>query len=219
MHWSGRLAAALFAAGVAFSISACSSTGEFCILGYRAGSLHAREYRTIRVPIFKNETFVRGIEFQLTEALIKQIELKTPWKVVRDEAAADTELTGRIVVVAKRVIFPSPLNEIREGEVQLGVEVVWRDLRSGEILSNPLDPAREAVVPVPLLRDPLDPPPPPVAVPVLVQRTASFIPELGESTATVRQEVVRDLAEQIVSMMEVSPFAGCPADAGELPLP
>jgi hypothetical protein len=43
----------------------------------------------------------------------------------------------------------------------------------------------------------------PPAPPVLIQSTASFIPELGGSITTARQKNVNSLAVQIVSMMEV----------------
>jgi len=173
----------------------CHNARDFELFGYSTKTQFPA-VRTVRVPIFKNRTFVRGIEFQLTEAVVKRIEQRTKWKVVCD-GDADAELCGTIINVSKRVITHNPLNEIREGEIALGVEVVWRD-RNGQLLSNgaqPLDPlAASAVI------DPLAPLP--QAPPLFVQKSAAFIPELGESTSSARKEVVDDLADQIVSLLE-----------------
>jgi hypothetical protein len=197
---------------VAFSVllSSCTQTGDFTIGGYTTATQYPTHIRTVRVPIFKNETFVRGIEFELTEAVIKQIETKTKWKVIHHEGA-DAELTGKIINLSKRIILENPLNEVRDAELQLGLEVEWRDCHAcapgGELLGTPpvLDPlpAREPLPPPPLVlpgqRTPLRPGRPVI----LVQETASFIPELGESYATARKRVVDKMAEQIVSMLEM----------------
>ena len=53
---------------------------------------------------------------------------------------ADTELTGVIRSYVKNTLNVNPLNEIREQETDLTVEVTWRDLRTGEYLSNPKKP-------------------------------------------------------------------------------
>ena len=161
------------------------------------------------MPIFKNETFVRGIEFELTEAVIKQIETKTKWKVVHHDGA-DAELTGKIINLSKRIILQNQLNEVRDAELQLGVELEWRDCHGCAPGADPLE--------APRVMDPLPPretpPPPPLLLPgqrvplkpgkpvILVQETATFIPELGESHATARKRVVDKMAEQIVSMLE-----------------
>src|SRR5207249_5617323 len=94
-------------------------------------------YHTVYVPIFKNYTFRRGLEFDLTREVCKQIEQKTPYKVVGSCDGADTELVGTITMANKNVITRNQLNEIREGETLLAVELVWRDLKTGEILSQP----------------------------------------------------------------------------------
>ena len=70
--------------------------------------------RTIRVPIFRNQTFYRGLEFSLTQAVVREIEAKTPYKVVGEGCSADTELTGNIVNYAKAILNRTQLNEVRE---------------------------------------------------------------------------------------------------------
>src|SRR5262249_19682879 len=104
----------------------------------------------------------------------------------------DTELTGTVVNFSKILLNRNQLNEVREAETTLAVDVVWKDLRSGEILSSPRSKTGEPV--------PVPPGKPPPTQPV--RATAGFIPELGESMATARKKVVDRLAVQIVSMME-----------------
>jgi hypothetical protein len=180
-------------------LPACEPGGHFTFLGYTTLPNYNTEIRTVRVPIFKNETVYRGMEFQLTEAVIREIELKTPFKVVTAGCPADTELTGKIITYTKSVVIPNQLNEVREMETTLAVEVVWRDLRpghSGEVLSQPVPrpPSTESVGP---------PPVPPTTPPVvLVQSLATAHPELGESLATAQKKNVDRAAVQIISMME-----------------
>jgi hypothetical protein len=185
-------------------LSSCSSSSDLCIFGYTTQSQFSSDIRTVRVPIFKNRTFIKGIEFQLTEAVQKQIEARSPWKVVGCEQDADTELLGTVVAVGKHNTLVNPLNEIRQGEMTVGVQILWRDLRTGEILSKAAEPPPLPAPPVP--EGTRTPAPTPLFVAeggMLVLRSSSFVPELGESTSSARKQVVDDLAKQIVNMMEV----------------
>ena len=122
------------------ALPACSADHHFTFLGYTSRPNYECKYRTIYVPIFKNRTlgaFRQDIAFDLTREVINQIQQKTPWKVVDDVAKADTELTGTVYLVSKNVLNRNQLNEIREVQTILAVELVWRDTRTGEVLSQP----------------------------------------------------------------------------------
>jgi hypothetical protein len=194
---------------VAFALAllttGCSSFDEFTVLGYKPGPQFDRSIRTVRVPVCENKTFVRGLEIELTEAVIKEIEKRTPWKVVQEDADAELRLT--ILGLPKRVILPNQLNEVRQAELTLSVEMAWYDLRTCPDLPSRRGPQLPPPPPPPLTNasDPLAPLPPPTRplAPILVQRSVTFIPELGESYATARQKVVSEMAEQIVSLLEV----------------
>jgi hypothetical protein len=196
---SRRLSVSLVAfAALLLPLVGCGWDGHFCILGYTTQPMYDRGIRSVRLPIFKNITMRRGIEFDLTEAVKNQILTKTPYTIVQNGDEADTELIGTIVGRTKAVINYNQVGETREAETTLTVEVVWRDLRPGrcgDVLSLPArgNPG-----------DPLPPPPPPGAVlpPVIVQSLGSFIPELGGSLTTAEKQNVDRLAVQIVSMME-----------------
>jgi hypothetical protein len=180
------------------SLAGCGWDGHFCILGYTTRPMYDLSVRTVRVPIFKNQTLIRGLEFDLTEAVIREIESKTPYKVVQCAEAADTELIGTVVSFTKAVTNLNQLGENRSAETTVSVELVWRDLRpgmAGAILSQPI-PGTPGEPPPPL------PPVGAVAPPVLVQSVADFAPELGESMATARKQNVDRVAVRVVQMME-----------------
>ncbi len=178
-------------AAVTLVLPSCEWDGHFTVLGYSTQPNYDLSIRTVRVPIFKNLTFHRAVEFDLTRAIVREIEAKTPYKVVGENEDADTELTGTVFTLTKTLLNRNPLNEVREAETLLAADVVWRNLRTGDILSGPRPP-------------PGAPPPSPDAKPnpVRIQSLAGFIPELGESFATARKKNVDRLAVQVVSMME-----------------
>jgi hypothetical protein len=192
---------------------ACGWDGNFSVLGYHTAPNYDRAIKTVRVPIFKNNTighFRAGLEFDVTRAVIREIEAKTPYKVVSGDNA-DTELTGTIVTVTKNLLNRNQLNEVREGEIVLGVELVWKHLATGEILSRPRPggpgapppPPPAPPVPPPDAAPGAPPPPPPGPPPVLVTASGNYIPELGETITTAEKKMVDRLAVQIVSMMEI----------------
>lgn len=193
------------------ALAGCASGGNFCLLGYTTAPLYDDTIRTVYVPIFDNVTFRRGLELDLTRAVVREIEAKTPFKVVNCREQADTELRGKIVNRRKALVNLNQLGEIREGEVALAVELQWIDLREGhrgDFLSQ-----RDARRADPLLdggqpngeRALTDLP---RAVndgnTILVIPTVQFIPELGGSVTSAEKQLVDRLAVQIVSMMERS---------------
>jgi ribosomal protein L35AE/L33A len=186
-----------FLAAVALILPSCAGDGNFTMLGYTTAPNYDCGIHTVYVPIFHNVTFARGLEFQLTQAVIREIESKTPFKVVSCREEADTELLGKIVSWNKQLINFNQLNEVREAETYLGVELVWRDMRQGQVgevlatTAGPTPGEPTAVVS-----------PGAHVAPVLVQGMGTFIPELGGSMASAEKQMVDRLAVQIVSMME-----------------
>ncbi|MBS3733381.1 MAG: hypothetical protein KGY99_00445 [Phycisphaerae bacterium] len=112
---------------------AVSATGG---CGYSTASLYPQDVETVAVPIWQRGRHVyrRGVEIRATEAIVKHIESKTPYKVVT-RATADTELTGTIERIAQEVMSYNPdTGRPRELEVTLFVSFTWKDLQSGEVL-------------------------------------------------------------------------------------
>ncbi len=92
-------------------------------------------YKTIRVPLFKNRTSSRGLEDTLTQEVGKQIERLSPYKVVSGENA-DLELTGKIISFEENVDLGLPCHGgcIPIRDCSMVVEWLLRDLRTGKFL-------------------------------------------------------------------------------------
>jgi len=105
--------------------------------GYTTISQYRPDIKTVAVPIFQRGTseYRRDIEFPLTEAVVKQIEAQTPYKVV-DKSRADTLLTGTIQSIDPQVLsFVPTTGRAREIQLRVVVDFTWKDLRGeGKVL-------------------------------------------------------------------------------------
>jgi hypothetical protein len=207
------------AAVVLVAAVGCQGTGR-TLFGYQLGAneLYDPNIRTVYVPVFHNRAFqttpYRGLEVEITRAVVREIGAKTPFKVVSDPDRADTELLGNVVSIDKTLLNRNQQNQVREAEVVVAVDVVWRDLRDGRILSSPRPalpppglPAPPGQLPPVVPFDPNVPQPlpvceVPVVVPARVVATGRLLPELGETNASATKRVTDQIATQIVSMME-----------------
>ena len=102
--------------------------------GYSSESVYPDNVRTVSVPVFENATGESEFEFFLTEALKKEIEARTPYKVT-GSAGADTIIHGRIHRVERRLLS----RQVRAGlpqelEVAVTLDFEWKDQRSGEMI-------------------------------------------------------------------------------------
>lgn len=112
-------------------IGACASDPTN---GYAFASAYDQSIRTVAVPIFENPTFEHGIEFQLTEAIVKEIHRSTPWRVV-DRERAQTELAGAITSSELRVLgTDSRTGLVEQYAYDLGVTFEFKDRRDGRVL-------------------------------------------------------------------------------------
>lgn len=103
--------------------------------GYSARSLYFEDVDTVVVMSFTSRAVMYpDAEFRLTEAIKKKIERQTPYKVT-DSRNADTILEGQITDVRQAVLSRArTVGTVRETEVELTIDFVWRDRRSGEVL-------------------------------------------------------------------------------------
>ena len=103
--------------------------------GYTNRSLYRADVGTVFVEMFDSESFRRGIEYELTHALVGQLELHSPYKVVSDRRKADTILYGSInQVTERRLARQRELDRPLANEVVLVATFSWKDLRSADIL-------------------------------------------------------------------------------------
>ena len=170
----------LFLSCVALAALALAPPG---CASYRLGnrSLYRCDIRTVHVPMVQSDSFRRNLGERLTEAIVKEVELKTQYKVV-DADSADSVLTARLVSDAKRVLSENEFDEPRDLETDFFVQMSWVD-RRGDLIAGG--------TPIPF--SPLL---------VNISQTASYVPEAGQSMTTAQQEAIQRLAEQIVSQME-----------------
>jgi hypothetical protein len=126
--WYGTIALVL----LVFTMLALHGCAADPTEGYSFKSTHPDDVATIAVPIFENTTYNRGVEFDLTDALIKEIEARTPYKVTSLERA-DTMLTGRIRSVELEQLSKSPLTGLSEEViVTVTIDFEWQDLQTGK---------------------------------------------------------------------------------------
>ncbi len=125
--------------------------------GWSAATTYPQGISSVAVGVFENTTLDRDFEYDLTDALIKEIEARTPYKVT-SSGRADTILTGRIINVNRRQLSKSALTGLSE-EVTVGVtiDLKWRDLRTGEsLLELESFTAHSLFVPSNPTREPID---------------------------------------------------------------
>jgi hypothetical protein len=151
--------------------------------GYQvgAGSLYAPDVATVYVPMIESDSYRRDLGERITEAVVKEIELKTPYKVV-DTPDADSVLSARLIRDTRRTLVENAFDDPRLLENELHAEVTWLNRR------------RLPIVPMQTLALPPDL--------VLINQTSNLIPEVGQSVASQQQQAIERLAQQIVSTME-----------------
>ncbi len=160
-----RSIAALFA--LLFAVGACAGCG-----GYTTESPHPANIRTVAVPIFQSKSFRRGLEFELTQELIKMIETRTPYKVTSKEHA-DTIIIGRIENLTESILTEDQRANSTETQVAMTVTFEWKDLRTGKSLK--------------------------IGSP---QQTWYYAPAEHQTYRSSSSTVIHHMAEQIVEMME-----------------
>lgn len=169
--------------------SAVHAAGIFAVLSlavcgcnYAVGPTHDPCITSVEVVTFENDSFRRGIELMLTEAVQKEIQNRTTMRLAKGPGA-QTRLTGRVVDFRKNVLGETRNDDPRELQLTLIVEVTWQDIRNGQILSKqsvPLDTGAAAMA-----------------------TNSDFAPEVGHSLATVVNESVHQTAQRIVDMMDM----------------
>lgn len=163
----------IFAIGLSLTAAGCGYQGGDPG-GYSQTTLFRQDVRTVAVPIFESKSFHRGVEFQLTKAIVQQIETTTPYKVV-DAERADTVLEGQVVEVALSNISSDSRAAIPQEQLyKVTVNFVWKDLRSGKILVDRRN----------------------------FEQTSTFYPTLGEGRFVGSQQATEQLARGIVQELQ-----------------
>ena len=152
------------------SVALCFLSG----CGYSTVRPFPTDIQTVHVEMFHSREFRRELEFRLTEAIVKRIQMDTPYRVVA-KPSADAVMTGEILSVKNRT-FGDEFHTDRPREIGSTVTVRYRlqDLRNGEFL---------------------------VDMPKVVYQT-SYIPPVGESFTQGAIRGIDGLAERLVEGLE-----------------
>jgi hypothetical protein len=152
-------------------------------IGYQwgTGSLYAPDIATVYVPMIESDSYRRDLGERLTEAVCKEIELKTPYKVVATPNA-DSILSIRLTRDKRTALIRNAFDDPRLSENEIRTQVNWLNRRR-----LPIVPTQN--IPVP-----------PEAV--AITATSNIVPEAGQSVATQQQQAIVRLAQQIVGTME-----------------
>lgn len=123
---ASRLCLATVACCLLASISGCASDPRDGYAFTGAATEHKGAVGTVSVPMFTNKTFAVGIEQQLTEAIIKEIQANTTMKVVRS-SAAESVLVGTISKVdMRRLSLREGTGLVQEVAVQITIDFDWK---------------------------------------------------------------------------------------------
>jgi hypothetical protein len=144
-------------------------------------SLYAPDVATVYVPMIESGSYRRDLGERLTEAVAKEIELKTPYKVV-GTPAADSILQIRLLGDKRTTLAQNAFDDPRVSASGMFSEVSWVNRRR-----EPIGTRRMVAMPDELVN---------------IQSTANLIPEAGQSVATSQQKAIERLAQEIVATME-----------------
>ena len=124
----------------------CSSAGGSCALtlslcgcadlsGCSNESQFPQELDSICLEMFDNQSFRRGVEYELSDALSKHIEVDTPYKIVSSTDRADTVISGQIISISESALsIERETGRLLEKEVKLQAIVNWKNLKTLELL-------------------------------------------------------------------------------------
>lgn len=171
----------MFCAALAVLVLLC---GLGCS-GYQIGtdSLYNTEIKTVHVPIFQSDSFRQDMGERLTEAVIRRIEQRTPYKVIHRANAADSILAGRLTGESQSVSIIDDYAGTRQKKIELTVYVQWKDRRGNMV---------RTMSPIAWNDAPVD-----------ITTSSNLVAEMGHSYATASQDAIDKMADQIVDMMQL----------------
>jgi hypothetical protein len=144
--------------------------------GYSNQWLYPQNVESVYVEMFENESFRRGFEYELTDAVAKRIEAETPYKIVSDRDLADSVISGKIVSLDDEVLsMERETGRPLEKQADVAAVFNWKNLKTGQLMVENVG-VREAM---------------------------SYSPWLNQGYAYGSEVAVNRLAERIVEKMQV----------------
>jgi hypothetical protein len=104
--------------------------------GWVIGTAYNTDVKTVAIPVVQNDTFDREVGYLLTNALIREVETRTPWRVT-SETVADTLLNVTITEVKLRALSQSRLTKLdQEVAVQMTVDWDWERMDDSSTITG-----------------------------------------------------------------------------------
>ena len=168
--------------GILFALLLAALTAVGCS-GYHFGTraLYTSEIRTVFVPIAEADTYRHDLGERLTEAVCKRITDRTPFDLASSQNA-DSVLFIRLKSDNQYISGLDRYNNTRQKNMVWCVSAEWKT-RQEETLAR-LDP-------IPL-----------TSIGVSVNEMSYLVAEMGQSTATVQQDLIDKIADRVVGLME-----------------
>jgi hypothetical protein len=148
--------------------------------GYSVRPPYDLNIKTVYVPPFRSRTFRRDVNLMLTEELIKEIERRTPYKVVGRLDLADATLEGEINFTDKNIVVENPFNLPRQLNATLTANVMFRDNKADKVIGDPTQNNGA----------------------MTVTTIYNFFPEVGETSEAAFLRSCQKMAQEIVGAME-----------------
>jgi hypothetical protein len=124
----------LILGGVVLSVMFFAGCGK-SVNGYSNDWLYPSNIETVYVEMFDNESFRRGLEYELTDSLAKRIEAETPYKIVSDRDIADSVISGKVVSLTNKVLsMERQTGRPLEQQADVVAVVNWKNLKTGQFL-------------------------------------------------------------------------------------
>lgn len=112
------------------ALCGCGQLGD-----YSNESLFPQDISSVCVEMFNNQTFQRDIEYELTDAIAKRIEARSPYKIISSRDSADTVISGQITSIGASVLSSEKeTGRALEKQVELIATVNWKNLKTGRLL-------------------------------------------------------------------------------------
>ncbi len=143
--------------------------------GYQNSWLYPNAVRTVYVEMFDTTGFRRGYEYELTDAVCKLLESRTPYKIVSSRERADTVLGGKITIGVGVLAGDPYTGRALEKESMVGVQVFWKNLKTGDLLVD-----NETVY-----------------------ASSSFSTQMGQTEDYSIRRSVNEVAEKVVEQMQI----------------
>ena len=96
-----------------FTLALPSGCASDATQGWTLSNAYNDKWSTIAIPIVKNLTYEREMGYLLTNALVREVENRTPWRIT-SPAEADTLLEVEITSVELQALSQSRLTKLNQ---------------------------------------------------------------------------------------------------------